>query len=85
VPTDNLALLHDGYAAFAAGDLVRLGELFADGIIWHMPARNPMSGDYRGKQEVFALFGQLAEQTAGTGAVALVVGCKAGHCSDDQR
>jgi 3-hydroxy-3-methylglutaryl CoA synthase len=50
-----------------------------------MPARNPMSGDYRGKQEVFALFGQLAEQTAGTGAVALVVGCKAGHCSDDQR
>ena len=42
---------------FAAGDLVRLGELFADGIIWHVPGRNPLSGHYRGKQEVLALFG----------------------------
>ena len=66
MPTDNLALLQDGYAAFAAGDLVRLGELFADDIVWHMPGGNPLSGHYRGKQEVFALFGTLADQTAGT-------------------
>jgi ketosteroid isomerase-like protein len=66
MPTDNLALVQDGYAAFAAGDLVRLGELFADDIVWHMPGGNPLSGDYRGKQEVFALFGTLADQTAGT-------------------
>jgi hypothetical protein len=31
-----------------------------------VPGRNPLSGDYRGKQEVFALFGKRAEQTAGT-------------------
>lgn len=66
MPTDNLALLQDGYTAFAAGDLTRLGELFADDIVWHVPGRNPLSGDYRGKQQVFALFGKLAEQTAGT-------------------
>jgi ketosteroid isomerase-like protein len=66
MPNDNLGLLQVGYTAFAAADLARLGELFADDILWHVPGRNPLSGDYRGKEQVFALFGKLAEQTGGT-------------------
>jgi ketosteroid isomerase-like protein len=63
---DNLNVLRDGYQAFASGDLARLGELFADDIVWHTPGNNPLSGDYRGKDAVLALFGRLAEESGGT-------------------
>ena len=54
--TDNLSVLRDGYQAFADGDMARLGELFADEAVWHAPGQNPLSGDYRGKDAIFALF-----------------------------
>jgi uncharacterized protein len=63
--TDNLSLLRDGYQAFAAGDMARLAELFADDIVWHSPGDNP-PGEYRGRDAVFALFARLAEETGGT-------------------
>jgi ketosteroid isomerase-like protein len=36
------------YEAFTAGDLEALAELFADDV-WHTPGRNPLSGDYQGR------------------------------------
>ena len=42
------------------------GQLLADDIVWRSPGRNPLSGDYRGKDAVLALFGRLAEETGGT-------------------
>jgi ketosteroid isomerase-like protein len=63
---DNLKVLQDGYAAFGAGDIGRLSELFTDDVTWHVPGNNALSGDYHGKQEVFGFFGKLAELTNGT-------------------
>jgi uncharacterized protein len=55
-----------GYDAFAKGDLVALGELMADDIVWHVKGAGPLNGDYRGRDQVFAFFGRLAEETGGT-------------------
>ncbi|GIH75534.1 nuclear transport factor 2 family protein [Planobispora longispora] len=63
----NTELLRDGFAAFAKGDLDHIrDEMFADGIIWHFPGRNRLSGDYQGKDQVIRLFLRLFEETGGT-------------------
>jgi hypothetical protein len=62
----NEDLLRRGYEAFSSGDMQTLGELFADDIVWHVGGRNQLSGDYRGTQEVFNLFGSFAQLTGGT-------------------
>jgi uncharacterized protein len=58
--------IRQGYEAFSAGNLQALDELFADDIVWHVPGRNPIAGDYKGRQEVYGFFGKLVEGTAGT-------------------
>jgi uncharacterized protein len=63
-PNEDLA--RRGYEAFANGDMQTLNELFADDIVWHSPGRNPLSGDFKGKDQVFQLFARLAEVTGGT-------------------
>lgn len=62
----NLQQLRKGYDAFEKGDLATLGELFSDDIVWHAPGRGPISGDYKGKEEVFGFFGKLVQETGGT-------------------
>lgn len=60
----NVDLMRRGYAAFGAGDMAAVGELFADDIVWHTTGVGPLSGDYRGKDAVFSFFGELLQ--AGT-------------------
>jgi uncharacterized protein len=43
------------YAAFFAGDMETAGKRFADDIIVHVAGRNPLSGTYHGKDQVFAM------------------------------
>jgi ketosteroid isomerase-like protein len=62
----NEDLIRQGYEAFGKGDLQKLGELFTPDVIWHAPGRNPISGDYKGQEEVFGVFGKIAELTGGT-------------------
>ncbi len=62
----NEDLLRRGYEAFSKGDMQTLDGLFADDIVWHVGGRNQLSGDYRGKEEVFTLFGRWAELSGGT-------------------
>ncbi len=62
----NEELLRRGYDAFKNNDLETLGELLADGIVWHHAGDNSISGDFRGKEEVFAHFMRLFEETGGT-------------------
>ena len=62
-PNEDLA--RRGYAAFAAGDMATLDDLFADDIVWHVGGRGPLSGDYEGKEAVIAYFGRLAQETGG--------------------
>jgi ketosteroid isomerase-like protein len=58
--------IRKGYEAFAAGNLQALDELFADDIIWHVGGRNPFTGDYKGRQEVYGFFAKLVERSGGT-------------------
>jgi uncharacterized protein len=62
----NVELTRRGYEAFAKGDLTMLSELIADDVTWHVNGAGPLSGTYRGRDEVFSFFGRLAEETAGT-------------------
>jgi ketosteroid isomerase-like protein len=61
----NAQLIRKGYEAFAAGDMATLSELFAKDILWHEAgtAATPLSGDYKGQDAVFGLFGELIQQT----------------------
>ena len=62
----NEDLMRKGYAAFGSGDLAALNDLFSDDVVWHSPGHNQLSGDQRGKDEVFAQFGKIVELTGGT-------------------
>jgi ketosteroid isomerase-like protein len=62
----NVELTRRGYEAFAKGDLAALSGLLADDVIWHVTGAGPLSGTYRGRDEVFGFFGRLAEETGGT-------------------
>ncbi|MGY1605803.1 MULTISPECIES: nuclear transport factor 2 family protein [unclassified Geodermatophilus] len=66
MPHPNEVLLRDLYAAAAAGDVETLRRLFHPELVWHVPGRNVLAGDYKGFDEVVALFGRLAALTEGT-------------------
>lgn len=50
-----------GYAAFDAGDVDTVLELFADNIVWHIGGDNKYTGTYNGKQAVLEFFGRLMQ------------------------
>lgn len=54
------------FASLAAGDLVTLGNLFADDVIWHQPGKGQLSGIYNGKKQVFDLFGDFMKISQGS-------------------
>jgi ketosteroid isomerase-like protein len=62
----NAARIRDGYAAFAKGDFAVLNDLFAEDLLWHDAGRNQLSGEYRGREAVYGLFGKLMEVTEGS-------------------
>ena len=61
----HVEMMRKGYEAFGNGDLDTVRTLFADDIVWHQPGNNILSGDYKGVDEVFGLFGRLLEETGG--------------------
>jgi len=62
----NGELIRAGFEAFAKGDMETVGALFHDDIVWHAAGTSVISGNFRGKAEVFGLFAKLAELTQGT-------------------
>ena len=62
----NVELLRKGYGAYGSGDLAVLTELFADDLVWHVAGRNQLSGDYKGRDQVFGFFGKIMELSGGT-------------------
>ena len=59
-------LVHQGYSAFAAGDLDAIFVLLADDIVYRVPGRNPLSGTYRGHHGVLEFFTRIGERSGGT-------------------
>jgi len=62
----NGELIREGFEAFAKGDMDTISRLFDDDITWHAAGTSVLSGEYQGKEAVFAFFGKLMELTEGT-------------------
>ncbi len=61
----NVALFRSAHEAFERGDMEAMRSWFADDFVWHEPGHNPLTGDYRGADEVFGLFDRIAKKTDG--------------------
>jgi ketosteroid isomerase-like protein len=55
--------------AFRAGDIPALSQRFSDDIVWRVPGRSVLAGEYRGQEQVFGFFGRLMQLTGGTFAI----------------
>jgi ketosteroid isomerase-like protein len=62
----NEELVRKGFAAFQSGDMATVSELFTDDIVWHVPGRHQLAGDFRGKDEVLGAFKNTFELTNGS-------------------
>ena len=61
----HIALFHRAHEAFERGDTEAMRAWFADDFVWHEPGNNPLTGDYRGADEVFGLFSRIRTATTG--------------------
>ena len=59
---ENIATAKRGYEAFISGDAAGAMADIADDIEWITPGNSAISGTRRGKQDVGALWAQLAEK-----------------------
>jgi ketosteroid isomerase-like protein len=66
---ENAELVRRGYAAFSAGDVATLNELFAEDAVWHVPGTSAISGPKQGRGAILTFFGELMTETAGTATV----------------
>ena len=62
----NRSLIESAYRAFASGDIPKAMAAMSDDVLWHVPGRGPISGDYRGHQEVLGFFQHFMELSSGT-------------------
>ncbi|MEU9148150.1 nuclear transport factor 2 family protein [Streptomyces sp. NPDC048349] len=62
----HIAVFHRALDAFTAGDMNALAEVFHPDVVWHIAGRNPLAGDYQGREDTFALFGREFQLTGGT-------------------
>lgn len=62
----HIAVFQRAMAAFSAGDMDSLAEVFHPEVVWHLGGRSPLSGDYRGRAATFAMFALDFELSGGT-------------------
>ncbi|HLC27960.1 MAG TPA: nuclear transport factor 2 family protein [Dehalococcoidia bacterium] len=62
----NEEIVRKAYGAFPEGETEILRQLFADGIIFRIPGRSPLAGEYRGRDAVFGYLGKVMDRSAGT-------------------
>jgi ketosteroid isomerase-like protein len=51
---------------FATGDLEALRDFYSEDILWHVGGNHPLSGDYRGRDELFGYFETVRNMTGGS-------------------
>jgi uncharacterized protein len=69
---DNIANTRRGFEAFAEGDLDTLRELLDPDVVWHVPGRGSLAGDYQGIDATLGYFLALFERSNGTFKAELV-------------
>jgi len=65
-PHPNETLIRNAFAAFMRGDAEAARPAFADGVVWHVSGRGPLSGDFHGFDEIARWGGHLYEKSGGT-------------------
>jgi ketosteroid isomerase-like protein len=68
IPT-NATIIRKAYDDFAKGDIVAVLEAFEPSITWHVPGHSPLSGDYKGHDEVVGFFKYTLELCGGNFAI----------------
>ena len=61
----NTAIIRKAYNDFAKGDIPAVLETFDASISWHVPGHSPLSGDYKGHNEVVGFFKHTMELSGG--------------------
>lgn len=56
-------------AMYAGGDVHLVAELLAEDVVWHVPGKSPIAGDYRGREAVVGYF--TARRRLAGGAIAV--------------
>lgn len=64
IPT-NTSIIRKAYDDFAKGDIPAVLGVFDASITWHVPGHSPLSGDYRGHDEVVGFFKHTMELSGG--------------------
>jgi ketosteroid isomerase-like protein len=62
----NREILRRALEGFASGNANAYVEIFSDDVVYHYPGQNPLSGDYRGRDEVLGFIERVDEWTEGT-------------------
>ena len=65
----NATIVRKAYADFARGDIPSVLAAFASSIIWHIPGHSPLSGDYKGQEEIVRFFQRTMELCGGIFAI----------------
>ncbi|MDT9691806.1 nuclear transport factor 2 family protein [Streptomyces sp. P9(2023)] len=65
------ALVRQGYEAFGKGDLATLAELMTADCTHHSPGESQVSGHFKGRENILAMFQQLFDLSHGTMRVEL--------------
>jgi uncharacterized protein len=52
--------------AFNSGDMAALREFYSEDVLWHVGGKHGLSGDYRGREELFSYFDRVRDMTGGT-------------------
>jgi uncharacterized protein len=66
VADDNAQIISNAYDAFARGDVATVLAALSPKIMWHVPGRSPLSGDYKGHDEVVGFFSKCMELSNGS-------------------
>ena len=61
----NAAIIRKAYEDFASGNIPAVFAAFDPMITWHVPGHSPLSGDYRGHEELGGFFGRTMELSGG--------------------
>jgi hypothetical protein len=69
----NVEIVRQSCDAFNDGNVDTLSQLLAENVIWHVPGRSAIAGDYQGRETTFAYFDHLRELTNSTHHAELLV------------
>lgn len=62
----NVDAVRRGYAAFNKGAMGALCEIVANDVVWHVPGRSSIAGDYQGREATLDYFARLQGLTDAT-------------------